>query len=342
MPNSPRPLLELRELSMRFQDSPSLFDRLRRRSVPALQAVSEVSLSVLPGEVLGLVGESGCGKSTLARVAVGLLKPSHGEVLYRGAPLDSLHGEARAKWRRAVQMVFQDPYASLNPRLRVDRLIGEAALYHGVMSPENMTRKVSELLQAVGLSPEVLKRYPHEFSGGQRQRIGIARALALQPELIVCDEPVAALDVSVQAQVLNLLMSLRRQFDLSYLFISHDLGVVRFLCDRIAVMYLGRIVELGPAEEILSSPRHPYTQALVAAMPNAGQRGGEPPVRGEIPSPFSPPVGCSFHPRCSWAQEQCRQVTPVLRTIGLPDSERVVACVRAEAIAATNGNAFAA
>jgi peptide/nickel transport system ATP-binding protein len=223
-------------------------------------------------------------------------------------------------------MVFQDPYASLNPRLRVDRIVGEAPLHHGLVERGEQEAYVADLLSAVGLPAEAARRYPHEFSGGQRQRIGIARALALRPRLVVCDEPVAALDASVQAQVLNLLMKLRQQFSLAYLFISHDLGVVRFLCDRIAVMYLGRIVESGPAEQVLDNPRHPYTRALVASMPSALQRGQAEPVQGEIPSPWSPPAGCSFHPRCAWARPECMQAPPPLTKF---DARRSVACIRA-------------
>ncbi|WP_145979424.1 ABC transporter ATP-binding protein [Ramlibacter tataouinensis] len=328
------PLLEVREVHRRFSRGPTMLDRLRGKKPPVLHAVSGVSLTVMPGEVLGLVGESGCGKSTLGRLASGLMKPSDGDVLYRGESLESLRGAKQRSWRRAVQMVFQDPYASLNPRLRVDRLIIEAPVYHGLITASRRDERVTELLEAVGLPRDVAKRYPHEFSGGQRQRIGIARALAMQPELIVCDEPVAALDVSVQAQVLNLLISLRKSYSLSYLFISHDLGVMRFLCDRIAVMYLGKIVEIGSAEEVLSNPRHPYTQALVAAVPSATQRGSAPPVRGEIPSPMAPPPGCRFNPRCPFAIPRCKEVVPELEAISERE-QRMVACIRSKEVFVT-------
>jgi len=324
------PLLELVGIERRFATRPTWLDRLLRRKPPVVHAVSDVSLAVAPREVVGLVGESGCGKSTLARIATGLLAPSAGHVRHRGVDLDTLDGEARRRWRRAVQMVFQDPYGSLNPRLRVGRIVGEAALFHGLVPRARLAERVAELLDAVGLPADAAERYPHQFSGGQRQRIGIARALAVEPELVVCDEPVAALDVSVQAQVLNLLLALRDRLGLAYLFISHDLGVVRFLCDRVAVMYLGRIVESGDAETVLAEPRHPYTRALVAAVPDAAQRGAAaPPVRGEIPSPLAPPPGCAFHPRCPNAVAACRDAVPALR----PVAGRLVACIRAEEIA---------
>jgi peptide/nickel transport system ATP-binding protein len=322
------PLLELTRIERRFAVRSTWLDRLRRQRPAVVHAVSDVSLAIAPGEVLGLVGESGCGKSTLARIATGLLAPSSGSVRYRGDDIRALAGESRRRWRRAVQMVFQDPYASLNPRMRVGRIVGEATLFHGLVAQEGLPARTRELLEAVGLPADAAERYPHQFSGGQRQRIAIARALAVEPALIVCDEPVAALDVSVQAQVLNLLLSLRDRFGLAYLFISHDLGVVQFLCDRIAVMYLGRIVEAGPADAVLADPRHPYTQALIAAMPNAGQRGNiAPPVRGEIPSPLAPPAGCAFHPRCPRALPRCRDGVPLLRPLA---SGRLVACIRAD------------
>lgn len=294
------PLLEVRQLSTWYP--------IRRgvlaRTVGHVQAVTDVSLVLQEGETLGLVGESGCGKSTLGRTLVGLESPRSGEILFRGRPLA---GRARSlEERRAIQMVFQDPVAALNPRLTVQDLLTEGLAYHGLLtgSPASAAR---ELLADVGMDESALHRYPHEFSGGQRQRINIARALSLRPALLVCDEAVSALDVSVQAQVLNLLMDLREKYRLSYLFISHDLGVVRFISDRIAVMYLGRVVEEGPAEQVMDAPRHPYTQALVSAVPVPGQpRAARQVLSGELPSPARPPAGCPFHPRCPRVRPECR------------------------------------
>ncbi|MCX7891606.1 MAG: ABC transporter ATP-binding protein [Burkholderiales bacterium] len=282
----------------------------------AVHALDGVSLAVAQGEVVGLVGESGCGKSTLARIAVGLHAPSAGERLWKGRPTASLRGDAALRARLAAQMIFQDPLASLNPRMRVAELVGEAPVVHGLVQRAGRRGYVAELLERVGLDASVARRYPHQLSGGQRARVGIARALAVRPELLVCDEAVAALDVSVQAQVLNLFAALRRDLGLAYLFISHDLGVVRYLADRVAVMYLGRIVESAPAEALFAAPRHPYTRALLAEMPRLEVRRKRfAAVRGEIPSPLAPPPGCHFHPRCPHAMPRCRMQRPELAEV---------------------------
>ena len=263
--------------------------------------------------MVGIVGESGCGKSTLARIVTGLLPPSSGEVRYRGASVSGAAGDPARLLE--LQMVFQDPLASLNPRLRVRDILAEAPLVHGRCPAGGQREFVAALLASVGLEPASAERFPHQFSGGQRQRIGIARALAMQPRLLVCDEPVAALDVSVQAQVLNLFMRLREEHRLTYLFISHDLGVVRHLSDRVVILYLGRVVEEGPAAEIFARARHPYTRALLDAAPRLEAGGRFQPVQGEIPSPLAPPPGCHFHPRCPFATDRCRSEAPRLREL---------------------------
>jgi peptide/nickel transport system ATP-binding protein len=314
-------LIELRHVSRRFvrrldaaAKVANLLGAHAREEV--VHAVDDVSLAVNEGEVVGLVGESGCGKSTLGRVVAGILPPSGGEVLYRGRNVATLTGaEARAA-ALAVQMIFQDPFASLNPRMRVKDIIGEAPLYHGLTTRAALDRYVDDTMRRVGLDPVYRRRYPHQFSGGQRQRIGIARALAVKPEFVVCDEAVAALDVSIQAQILNLFMRLRQELKLTYLFISHDLGVVQHLSDRVAIMYLGRIVERGRAEELFAKPNHPYTMALLAEVPRLETRRRQfVPVKGEIPSPLAPPPGCHFHPRCPHAMPRCRAEAPALREI---------------------------
>jgi peptide/nickel transport system ATP-binding protein len=310
------PLLEFRDVSKRFGKRLDAIERLARGlgarvAELTVHAVERVSFGVAPGEVVGLVGESGCGKSTLGRLACGLHSPTSGEVRYRGAPLPPLSDR-----RPRIQMVFQDPYASLNPRMRVGEAIGEAARVHGLTDRAGQTDYVAELLRRVGLDPGYVRRYPHQFSGGQRARIGIARALAVQPEFLVCDEAVAALDVSIQAQVLNLFMDLRASLGLTYLFISHDLGVVRHLADRVVVMYLGRIVEIAPTDALYTAPRHPYTRALLDEVPRIDRRGLDyVPIRGEIPSPLAPPPGCHFHPRCPHASARCAAEAPALREI---------------------------
>jgi peptide/nickel transport system ATP-binding protein len=261
---------------------------------------------------VGLVGETGCGKSTLGRIVVGLYEPSDGTVLLKGADRAGLARDAR----RAAQMIFQDPFASLNPRLRVREIVGEAPRVHGLVPREALDQFLDDLLRRVGLDPSYKRRYPHQFSGGQRQRIGIARALAVKPEFVVFDEPVAALDVSIQAQIINLFIALREELGLAYLFISHDLGVVEHIADRILIMYLGRIVESAPTAAVFRAPNHPYTQALLSEVPRLDQRRRRfTPVKGEIPSPLDPPSGCHFHPRCPHATERCRREAPALKEI---------------------------
>jgi len=319
------PAIELRGISKRFgktYDAAARFARQMKRSLGGsvqenlVRAVDNVDLAIHRGEVVGLVGESGCGKSTLGRIVAGILPPTEGRVLWQGRDRARLpSAEARAA-KLKVQMIFQDPYASLNPRLRVSEIIGEAPRVHGLIARGQFDDYVDAQLRRAGLDPVYKRRYPHQFSGGQRQRIGIARALAVAPEFLVCDEAVAALDVSIQAQILNLFMDLREELNLTYLFISHDLGVVEHLSDRVLIMYLGRIVEEAPAEEIFSRPNHPYTQALLAEVPRIEARKREfTAIKGEIPSPLAPPPGCHFHPRCPHAMPVCRKIAPVLREI---------------------------
>jgi len=296
------PLVELRQVSHRFGGT--------------TQALDRVDLAVQPGEVVGLVGESGCGKSTLGRIAAGLLEPGAGEVRVDGQPRGALDAAATLAARLRIQMVFQDPFGSLNPRLRVSRIVGEAPLVHGLVDAAGLDDYVCAQLERAGLDPALRHRYPHQFSGGQRQRIGIARALAVQPRMLVCDEAVAALDVSIQAQILNLFMDLRDQLGLTYLFISHDLGVVEHLCDRVVVMYLGRVVESAPVDQLFGRARHPYTRALLAEIPRLDQRRARfSALQGEIPSPLNPPGGCHFHPRCPHALPRCRTEVPLLREL---------------------------
>ncbi len=281
-----------------------------------VHAVDGVTLEILDGEVVGLVGESGCGKSTLGRLVAGVHQPSSGKVYFRGKDVAKLTGSEAREVSLKIQMIFQDPMSSLNPRLRVNDIIGEAPVVHGVIDKKELEEYVAQTMLKVGLDPSYAKRYPHQFSGGQRQRIGIARALAVQPDFLVCDESVAALDVSIQAQVLNLFMALREELNLTYLFISHDLGVVEHLSDRVVIMYLGRIVEIAPTELLFSAPNHPYTAALLAEVPRLETRQRTfAPVKGEIPSPIDPPRGCHFHPRCPKAIPRCGEQIPLLREI---------------------------
>jgi peptide/nickel transport system ATP-binding protein len=281
-----------------------------------VRAVDNVTLSVARGEVVGLVGESGCGKSTLGRMVAGIMPPSDGQVLFKGQDITTLPPEQARQAKLKVQMIFQDPYASLNPRLRVEDIVGEAPSVHGLVPRGQFDTYLEEQLRRAGLDPVYRRRYPHQFSGGQRQRIGIARALAVQPEFLVCDEAVAALDVSIQAQILNLFMDLRRELDLTYLFISHDLGVVEHLSDRVFIMYLGRIVESARSEDVFARPNHPYTQALLAEVPRIEARKRRfSAIKGEIPSPLAPPSGCHFHPRCPHAMPRCSIEVPLLKEI---------------------------
>jgi peptide/nickel transport system ATP-binding protein len=322
-------VIDISGVSKRFVKQLDLAERTARllganvREV-TVHAVDGVDLSIRKGEVMGLVGESGCGKSTLGRMVAGLDAPSEGQIRFRGKDVATLKGTEAREAALKVQMVFQDPMSALNPRLRVDQIVGEAPRVHGLAGRGDIDAYVEAALQRVGLDPAMRKRYPHQFSGGQRARIGIARALAVQPDFIVCDESVAALDVSIQAQILNLFMDLREELDLTYLFISHDLGVVEHISDRIAIMYLGRMVEQGPSEEIFASPNHPYTQALLAEIPTfATTKKTYSAIKGEIPSPIDPPPGCHFHPRCPHAFERCRVERPALKAIA---PGRVSAC----------------
>ena len=314
-------MVELRGVSKRFAGRTDLADQVARLVRPpandgSVRALDDVSLHVNEREVVGLVGESGCGKSTLGRIVSRILEASGGEILWRGRPYQEFEGNASRSERLAVQMIFQDPYASLNPRMRVADIVGEAPVVHGIVAAQERDGYVTEMLSRVGLDRSAMRRFPHQFSGGQRSRIGIARALAVKPRFLVCDEAVAALDVSIQAQVLNLFIRLREELALTYLFISHDLGVIRHLSDRVVVMYLGRIVESGPTAEVYGKPNHPYTSALIAEVPRIETRHRTyVPIRGEIPSPLAPPSGCHFHPRCPHAFARCREEIPGLREI---------------------------
>jgi oligopeptide transport system ATP-binding protein len=313
----PRPLLEVRGLRMHF---PVTEGMIARRHVGDVKAVDGVDLTIGRGETMGLVGESGCGKTTMGRCILRLEKPTEGAILYDGIDIANLGRRELVALRRRIQVIFQDPYSSLNPRQKVGSILAEPMMVHGV-EPDQRRRndRVRELLSVCGLNPNFADRYPHEMSGGQRQRVGIARALALNPEFIVCDEAVSALDVSIQAQIINLLEDLRDKFNLTYLFIAHDLSVVRHLCQRVAVMYLGRVVELADCDEVFDHPLHPYTRALLAAVPVPdpaveATRAFQP-VAGEVPSPINPPPGCVFHPRCPIAVAECKQIRPELREL---------------------------
>lgn len=305
------PLLVLDHLKKYYPVRKGLFNRVS----DYVQAVDGVSLAIRPGETLGLVGESCCGKSTIGRSIVGLEKPTGGKILFEGRDIGGRSATEMIQLRKQLQIVFQDPYSSLHPRKTIGDLIAEPLKVHRIVPRQDVRKEVERLLELVGLPKASQGRYPHEFSGGQRQRVGIARALALRPKLIVCDEPVSALDVSIQAQVLNLLKELQDELNLTYLFIAHGLGAVKYISDRIAVMYLGKIVEIGPAKELFANPRHPYTKALLDAFPIADPRRKDRErieLQGDVPSPVHPPQGCRFHTRCPWAQEICRQKEPEL------------------------------
>jgi oligopeptide/dipeptide ABC transporter ATP-binding protein len=314
-------LVDARGLTKRFQRHGGLF----RANGAAVHAVNGVDIEIQSGETVGLVGESGSGKSTLGRMLIRLIDPDAGTLRFEGTDLLALKGEGLRRMRRKFQIVFQDPFGSLNPRMRVGTAIGEPLLIHGLARGyDERSARVAELMESVGLDPELASRYPHEFSGGQRQRIGIARAIACDPRFIVADEPVSALDPPVQAQIINLLVDLQERLGLSYLFIGHDLALIEHVCDRVLVMYLGRIVEEAPASALYASPRHPYTQALLASTPRLRPGVPTPPaLAGEPPSPAAPPPGCAFHPRCPLAEERCKQEVPLLREIS---SGRRVAC----------------
>jgi oligopeptide transport system ATP-binding protein len=322
----PEPILQLTDVKTHFPISHGF---VFKRHVGTVRAVDGVTLSVGRGEVLGLVGESGCGKSTLARTIMQLVPTTAGTVVLEGKNLTTGSLEAVREVRRNLQMVFQDPYASLNPRMTVFDTLAEPLRVHGVIPTAGIPARVAELMELVGLAPRFMQKYPHEFSGGQRQRIAIARALALEPRIIIADEPVSALDVSIQAQILNLLSQLCRKMNLSLIFIAHDLSVVKHISDRVAVMYLGKIVELGPALDVIERPLHPYTRALVSAIPTPNPDVERTRQRivlpGDPPSPINPPIGCNFHPRCPYALEKCKAAEPPL----IPaDNARTVRCVR--------------
>ena len=312
------PIIEARGLSKKFIKHLDFAGRIAQKlgadmHDEVVHAVDNVSLKINPGEVVGLVGESGCGKSTLGRMIAGIMPPTVGALFFDGKYTADMKGPERKAAALAVQMIFQDPFASLNPRLRVEQIIGEAPLVHGLTDRAGYSDYVDETMIKVGLDPLLKQRYPHQFSGGQRQRIGIGRALAVQPRFLVCDEAIAALDVSIQAQVLNLFMDLREQFELTYLFISHDLSVVKHIADRIVIMYLGRVVESAPNEALFREPQHPYTRALLEEVPRLDQRKRKfTPIAGEIPSPLNPPQGCHFHPRCPHVMPACKTEVPVL------------------------------
>ena len=312
-----KPILKVQNLSKDFIKSLDLVAKGLNRigqnyKDEVVHAVDDVNFSIFKGEIVGVVGESGCGKSTLGRMVAGILSPSTGSVEFDSSQANNKEIPSALR----TQMIFQDPFSSLNPRKRVVDIITEAPIYHKLIPPSEKRAFATEMLQRVGLDPDTLERYPHQFSGGQRQRVGIARALAVSPEFLVCDESIAALDVSIQAQIINLFVDLKDKFDLTYLFISHDIGVIEHISDRVIVMYLGRIVETAPIEAFIEQPNHPYTKALLAGVPRleVGKRQYEP-ISGEIPSPLSPPTGCHFHPRCKFATARCKAEKPALRKI---------------------------
>ncbi|RME46467.1 MAG: dipeptide ABC transporter ATP-binding protein [Chloroflexi bacterium] len=320
-------LVEVKDLKMYFPVTKGI---VIQRKVADVKAVDGISFNIKKGETLGLVGESGCGKSTTGRAILQLYKPTAGSVVFDGQELTTMKGEQLRRQRRRMQMIFQDPYASLNPRLTVGNIIGEPLEVHNIGTRAERRERVQELLKLVGLNPYFVNRYPHEFSGGQRQRIGVARALAVNPEFIVCDEPISALDVSIQAQIVNLLMELQEKLGLTYLFIAHDLSMVRHISDRVAVMYLGKIVELTDHETLYNDPKHPYTQALLSAVPipdpSIEERRQRIVLQGDVPSPTNPPPGCNFQTRCPRVMDICRQVDPEWQNLGTEEEDHWVAC----------------
>ncbi len=320
-------LLDVKNLNMHFPIRGGLF----KRKVGSVFAVNDVTFQLAEGETFGIVGESGCGKSTLGRAIVRIYEPTSGEIHFRGQNIGNLDAKGLKNFRKEIQMVFQDPYASLNPRKPIFEILEEPFLLHGLGNAAERRAKVSELMELVGLRTTDMNKFPHEFSGGQRQRIGIARALALRPSLIVCDEAVSALDVSIQAQIINLLIDLQRQFKLTYIFISHDLNVVRYISDRVAVMYLGRLMEVAESGTMYAKPAHPYTRALMAAAPKPDPRRALKPavLEGDVPSPSRPPTGCPFHTRCPYAVALCKEQLPSLLPLG-SDTKHLVACHRAQ------------
>jgi oligopeptide/dipeptide ABC transporter ATP-binding protein len=323
--NGTKPFIQTKDLSKTFVLRASIVKRLLGHRSEYVRAVHRVNLAIYHGEALGLVGESGCGKTTLGRSILRLYEPDEGQILVNGENFLEMHGAELRKMRSKLQVIFQDPYSSLNPRQKVQQILGEASLVHNICSPGEVTDRVEYLLDTVGLGMDVADRYPHELSGGQRQRVGLARALAVEPEFIVADEPVSALDVSIQAQVVNLLMELQEKLDLTMLFITHDLRLVHYVSHRVAVMYLGQIVELGPSEALFRNPLHPYSQALLAALPKVDPRARakEVAIHGEPPSPINIPSGCSFHPRCPLATDACKVEEPELTEV---EKGRWVAC----------------
>ncbi len=319
-----RPLLEVNQLKKYFPVRSGLFSKV----TASVKAVDDVTFDIYPGETVGLVGESGCGKTTVGRTILRLMEPTSGEAIFEGDNIFDMNSKTLRATRRRMQIVFQDPYSSLNPRMTVGSIVGEPLLVHKLAKGQDLTDNVYQLLNKVGLRPEHYSRYPHEFSGGQRQRIGIARALALNPKFIVCDEAVSALDVSIQAQIINLLKDLQDEFHLSYLFITHDLNVVQYIANRIAVMYLGKLAEVAPSETLFSNPKHPYTKALLSANPQP-----DPTVQqerillpGDVPSPLNPPSGCRFHTRCPQVMDHCKTAEPPLIQIGKSEGNHKVWC----------------